>query len=215
MVIRLILSIILTTILILPLQANPTIENIIKSEYIHVIDKLNKEGFYGPISNEIGSIAFCRFILENGVNRPTTYSVPGISCGSWNTQIITNLKPIKLKELCLGKVVDSEGMSLFKLEGHQSNVWSTIAIAKLFDYYIHNFKWFSDQDRYIWAKSKKASYLIYNDFHSAFFYMNKDKREKILQRCSGGYGPKNDNVIGMKNKYKHLFDSIFNNLKED
>ncbi len=185
----------------------------------HVITSYNASvacvkqvGIQGPIAEEITRWAIVRQLHENGLNRPATYCIPGISCGSWNEENLRwSLKRIP-NNIEVTRIRDEYGMALYVLKGNKANLVSTATVALLFDYYVDNFSWFSPKEKEAWSESKKYSYLIAQGFafpeYQEAFDSLQPEREKILRKCNGGYGPGRDRIQGEVKRLEQLFNLI-------
>lgn len=169
-------------------------------------------GLSGPIAQEITRWAIVRQLHENGLNRPATYCIPGISCGGWNKEMLEYSLRIIPNELAISRIYDSEGLPMYVLKGNKANLVSTATVALLFDYYVTNLSWFSEQEKETWSDSKRYSYLIaqgfnFPEYHTAFADL-KEARQKILRKCNGGYGPGRERISGEVKKLNDLFNTI-------
>lgn len=185
-------------------------EDHILTSFPACIRAVERCGIPGPLAEEVTRWAIVRQLHENGLNRPQNYSIPGVSCGGWNKeQLETCLERIP-NEVELSTVRDSDGVSMYVLKGTGANIVSTATIALLFDYYVTNLSWFSDRERAVWSESQRCSYLISQGFgtweHVAIFEALEPEREKILRKCSGGYGPGGSRVTHEVIRLDELFD---------
>jgi hypothetical protein len=187
-------------------------EDHIITSYSQSIECVKQVGIQGPIAEEITQWAIVRQLHENGLDRPATYCIPGISCGSWNEENLKwSLKRIP-NDIKVTRIRDSEGMPLYVLTGNKANLVSTATVALLFDYYVDHFSWFSQKEKEAWAESKKYSYLIaqgfdFPQYREAFANLKED-REKILRKCNGGYGPGRDRIQGEVKRLAQLFNQV-------
>jgi hypothetical protein len=192
-------------------------EDHIITSYNASVECVKQVGIPGPLAKEVTQWAIVRQLHENGLNRPATYCIPGISCGSWNEENLRwSLKRIP-NNIEVTHIRDEDGMALYVLKGNKANLVSTATVALLFDYYVDNFSWFSPKEKEVWSESKRYSYLISQGFalpeYQEAFDNLQPEREKILRKCNGAYGPGRDRIIGEVKKQKELFDYVTNRKK--
>lgn len=187
-------------------------EDHIITSYNASVECVKQVGIQGPLAQEVTQWAIVRQLHENGLNRPATYCIPGISCGSWNEENLRwSLKRIP-NNIEVTRIRDEDGMALYVLKGNKANLVSTATVALLFDYYVDNFSWFSPKEKSVWTESKKYSYLIsqgfaFPEYQEAFDNLQPE-REKILRKCNGAYGPGRDRIIGEVKKLEPLFNHV-------
>lgn len=176
------------------------------------VNCVEQVGLDGPIAQEVTRWAIVRQLHENGLDRPATYCIPGISCGGWNKEMLEYSLRIIPNELAISRIYDSEGLPMYVLKGNKANLVSTATVALLFDYYVTNLSWFSKQEKEAWSDSKRYSYLIsqgfnFPEYRTAFAEL-KEARQKILRKCNGGYGPGRERISGEVKKLDDLFDRL-------
>jgi hypothetical protein len=186
-------------------------EDHILTSFSGSIEAINKAGIKGPIAEEVARWALIRQLHENGLNRGHTYCIPGISCGGWNRETLNWCLRYVTNEVGVSRIADSEGMLMYELNGRGANIVSTAAVALLFDYYVKHFNWFSTKEKEDWEESRKYSDLIAQGFdfpqYRKQFHLLKDARQKILRKCSGGYGPGNERISSEVKKQSDLFET--------
>jgi hypothetical protein len=207
-----ILKKLLVAVLLIPsICFGGSFEDHVLNHYTSVVKKIEACGYNGPIAKELAQYAVIRQGLEDGLNRPHTYSIPGISSGGWNEDILKGVIKVLKPEITLGHCRDSEGVRLFILQGDEACRVSATTIACLYGYYLVKFnKSFSDKQHQIWGRSITYSYLLsckpdlveYKEEYDAL----KNDRIKIIQRCNRMYGPKSDQIERKVNELQFLFE---------
>jgi len=190
----------ITLVLLLPnFCSGKSFEEHITEFYPGLVSKIEECGFCGPIAEELAQYALIRQVHEDGVERSPSHSVPGISTGGWNEDILQRVLQKLRLSVVLTKCHDSEGTSLFVIRGANANLLSATTIACLYDYYLTQFKGsFSDAQRLAWLRSKYYSWLIYRN-PGVTDYLDKytqfaEERNKIIKRCNRMYGPGADRI---------------------
>jgi hypothetical protein len=188
-------------------------EDCVNHSYLDLVLKIQDCGIQGPLAKELAQYALVRQAHEDGLDRPKHYSVPGISAGGWNEDILkTTLKRMKCG-IPVTHCYDSEGMKMFVLQGEGANVASAVTIAFLFDYYVTKFpQAFTEAQRDAWWKSRTYSYLLschptlkeYQEAYDSLY----GERQKILQRCNGMYGPGQERIVGEVKRLQPVFKNL-------
>ena len=132
-----------------------TFEDHVWGSFDESIQCVEQVGLTGPIAQEVTRWAIVRQLHENGLDRPATYCIPGISCGGWNKEMLEYSLKMIPNELEISRIRDSEGLPLYVLRGDKANLVSTATVALLFDYYVTNLSWFSKQEKEAWSDSKR------------------------------------------------------------
>lgn len=152
-----------------------------------VEDKIQQNGFKGPISKNLAKWATSRQVLEDGVNRPSTISVAGLSIGEPNTAVVNEV--LKDKEIQISKARDSEGGVFYSFKGKDANIYSAVIIAKLFNVYVYKFMKPKITE---WEKAKETSHAISlnpDSFELNHKFYTQLCPEKLLEKACSIYGP--------------------------
>jgi hypothetical protein len=180
--------------------------------YPSLVCKIEQCGIQGPLARELAQYAIIRQLHENGLDRPPSYSIPGISTGGWNEDILRHvLKKLRLDNISLTKIHDSDGVPMFVVDGLQANHLSAVTIAYLYDYYLIRFEQsFTLRQREVWQKSKVCSYILschpnMTEYLEAFNSM-REERIRIIQKCNRMYGPGSDRIEGTVNRLQPIFN---------
>jgi len=184
-----------------PCQALNT-ENAVLCFYDKVVAKINCY-YPGPIANELAKFAMMRQLHEDG-NKPHDYSVPGLGCGEPIKSIVYSTPTL----LQIGRVVDSEGMSLYSFKGELANTHACLLIAKFFDYLICNFLSFKPIDKYNWERAKKISELLEKEMQLERLYSYLNTSTKIIpliKRANSMYGPMGSELNRRVDELRPLF----------
>jgi hypothetical protein len=170
-------------------------ESHIKEHFQPLVKKIQTHTTPGPLAQELARYVIMRQLHEDGPNKSKDCSVPGLSYGSPIKEIVhsTNLENVKISS-----VRDSDGVPMIVFKGEKAKVIGGVVIAKLFDHWITNTNFFKTEDRELWERSKRDSYLIANNVHldeyRDRFESNKEAREKIIKRCNRLYGPASSHI---------------------
>jgi hypothetical protein len=185
----------------------------INNHYLDLVEALKDNGLPGPIAKEIAPYALIRQLHEDGLDRPPTYSVPGIGCGEWTGEIVKKcvkrVNPVIKLNKVVGDAASGGSMSLYCLQGEKANLIGALSVAHVFDYYVDHY-YFSEADRAVWRRSKTYSYLLHCDpnlkEYEAEYKSLQEERTKIIQKCNRMYGPGSGRIESTINKLNPLFE---------
>jgi hypothetical protein len=140
------------------LWAAASFEEHILLNYPLAIENLTARGLSGPVWKEMAKYALIRQAVEDGVTRPHSMSIVGMSIGGPHAQIMDELG---LKRGCQNEqgLTLSVADSYYMIKGPRANICSTVAICLLWDKYIvelHPGR-FNDSERDQWKKAKELS----------------------------------------------------------
>jgi len=156
-------KLIVFAVLFLPLVysnvwAAASFEEHITLNYSLVIENLTSRGLTGPVWKEMAKYALIRQAVEDGVTRPHSMSIVGMSVGGPHAQIMDTLG---LKRGCENEhgLTLSVADSYYMIKGPRANICSTVAICLLWDKYIvelHPGR-FKDSEKDQWIRAKELS----------------------------------------------------------
>jgi hypothetical protein len=155
---------------------------------------LEKHEFKGPIGLIMARRALGRQTLEDGLSKPPTYSIAGISKGGFNSSIAAEV--LKDFDLKVGLIRDSQGDGpFFTFQGEHANIASALIIAKLFNFYVDKF--FKRDYSKKWFMAKETSKAIHQNpdsFELNHRFYVKLQPEKMVEKSCSIYGPGKANV---------------------
>jgi hypothetical protein len=169
-------------------------QEVFNQNYNLAVIKLKYSNFPGPLSEEMAKVALARQVLEDGPNKKSNESIAGISIGGINKTIVNETIP---KHINISSASDGTGASFYYFKGFQANLYSTLVISKLFDFYINKFL---KSERRNWLLSKEISKAIQQNPDSIELYIqfyNKLNPIKIIEKANRFYGPQHESVVNM------------------
>jgi hypothetical protein len=150
--------------------------------------------FPGPLSAELAKVALGRQVLEDGISRNPNNSCAGISIGGFNKEMLH--KAIDGANIKIGSASDGEG-TFYYLQGDGANLYSAMAIAYLFDFYVYKF---NKKHKILWERAKEVSKAAHQqpdsfELHHQFYCVLKP--DKIIESANSLYGPQSAAVMNI------------------
>ncbi len=172
--------------------AAASFEEHIQLNYPLVIEHLTARGLTGPVWTEMAKYALIRQAVEDGVTRPHSMSIVGMSIGGAHAQIMDTLG---LKKGCQNEHgwTLSSTESYYTIKGPRANICSTVALCLLWDKYIvelHTNR-FRDPEKTQWIKAKESSQKdaagLCDDSETAALEELKPLCRKMIRKANGIY----------------------------
>ncbi|MBM4325978.1 MAG: hypothetical protein FJ118_02345 [Deltaproteobacteria bacterium] len=175
-----------------------TVEEHILARYAMVLDKLRTRGFDGPFGEQVARFAMMRQLVEDGLNRGHSVSIVGMVPGGMNKEIMSHLGlalgQTNHNDLTLKTVGAHDGQRSYAIYGPRADVASTVAIALLWDKYVHELPCFKKDEIRAWNQSKVISQKLAKreateDAALIFRTGVAEDGKKVLEKANRLYSP--------------------------